>query len=329
MGPAVGLRRRLRAGGRRIRVFEPRHRPRRGARPDREPGRQVDHRAAPGDPHTAAWYHMLETIRQYGAERLTDGGGGARVAGPAPRPLSGGRRGCSRPRASDPTRRTGSSGCGASRATSGRPWSSASNDPMEAAAAYDIAAQIWNSWFAGFLREGYRYLTRALGLEPRRPRPGPADWRPPGAWPCSRPTSSGTRRCSPSATRSPRASTTRCCWLASRSARGQATLYQGDIPGSIELLEQARREFQALGNALGEFDTLILLTAWHVLPGGPRGTTSSAGRRWHSLRDTVPQSSTAYALWAVGIAQWRAGDFDQATRSLRRCSRGCSYRCTT
>ena len=33
------------------------------------------------------------------------------------------------------------------------------------------------------------------------------------------------------------------------------------------------------------------------------------------------QSSTAYALWAVGISQWQAGDFDQATRSLRRSVR--------
>jgi DNA-binding CsgD family transcriptional regulator len=33
------------------------------------------------------------------------------------------------------------------------------------------------------------------------------------------------------------------------------------------------------------------------------------------------QSSTGYALWSVGIAEWRAGDFDDATESLRRSIR--------
>ena len=105
-----------------------------------------------------------------------------------------------------------------------------------------------------------------------------------------------------------------------KECRGQATLYQGDIPGSIELLEQARREFQALGNALGEFDTLILLTACTFFLEDPRDDEFS--REALALAEGHgAQSSTAYALWAVGIAQWRAGDFDQATRSLRRCVR--------
>ena len=105
-----------------------------------------------------------------------------------------------------------------------------------------------------------------------------------------------------------------------KECRGQATLYQGDIPGAIDLLEQARREFQALADPLGEFDTLILLTASTFFLDDPRADEFS--RLALALAEQHgAQSSTAYALWAVGIAKWRAGDFDRATRSLRRSVR--------
>ena len=101
-----------------------------------------------------------------------------------------------------------------------------------------------------------------------------------------------------------------------KECRGQATLYQADIPGAIDLLQQARREFQALENALGEFDTLILLTACTFFLEDARDQEFSREALALAERHRA-QSSTAYALWAVGIAQWRAGDFDGATRSLR------------
>jgi ATP/maltotriose-dependent transcriptional regulator MalT len=105
-----------------------------------------------------------------------------------------------------------------------------------------------------------------------------------------------------------------------KECRGQATLYQGDIPGAIDLLEQARREFQALADPLGEFDTLILLTACTFFLDDPRADEFS--RLALALAEQHgAQSSTAYALWAVGIAKWRAGDFDRATQSLRRSVR--------
>ena len=126
VGPAVGVRGGLRPRCRRARLFQPRDRPRRGARPDREPGQQVDHRPAPGDP---AQHRLVsharddQAVRRRAAHRR---GAGASVAGPAPRPLPGGGRDSSQPRASGPTRPTGSCGCGTSPATSGRPSSSAS-----------------------------------------------------------------------------------------------------------------------------------------------------------------------------------------------------------
>ena len=105
-----------------------------------------------------------------------------------------------------------------------------------------------------------------------------------------------------------------------KESRGQATLYQGDIPGAIALLDQARREFQAIGNPLGEFDTLILLTACTFFLDDPRADEFSRGAL-ELAEQHHAQSSTGYALWAVGISQWRAGDFDRAARSLRKSVR--------
>ena len=126
VGPAVGVRRRLRPRCRRVRLFQRRDRPRRGARPDREPGQQVDHRPAPGHP---AQHRLVpharddQAVRRRAAHRRRAAArscrsGTATTTGPWPR--------SSQPRASGRTRPTGSCGCGASPATSGRPWSSAS-----------------------------------------------------------------------------------------------------------------------------------------------------------------------------------------------------------
>ena len=73
---------------------------------------------------------------------------------------------------------------------------------------------------------------------------------------------------------------------------------------------------------------MILLTACTFFLDDPRADEFSRQALALAERHGA-QSSTAYALWAVGIAQWRAGDFDRATRSLRTVACGSSCRCTT
>jgi predicted ATPase/DNA-binding CsgD family transcriptional regulator len=276
----------------------------------------VRHRATE---HSTAWYHMLETIRQYGAERLTDADQARAL----------------RIRHRDHYRAVAAQfqaeGFGPHQADwflrlrreSGNLRAALEfclSDPREAAAAYDIAAQIWNFWFAGFLREGYRYLTRAIDLATEQTRA-----RAYGLWAASYLAMFATdfeRNIEMLAECDQIAAGLDDPLLLARikECRGQATLYQADILGAIDLLEQARREFQALGNALGEFDTLILLTACTFFLEDPRDELFSRQALELAERHQA-QSSTAYACWAVGIAQWRAGEFDRATRSLRRCVR--------
>lgn len=265
--------------------------------------------------HTPAWYQMLESIRQYGAERLAeqeqvhllkvrhrdhfralanqfaDEGFGPHQAD-----------WFTRLRRESGNLRAAIEFCLA--------------EEGEAPAALEIAAPLWNFWFAGFLREGYRYLLRALELATERNAV-----RAYGLWAAS--------YLAMFATDFERNATmlAECAEISEdlddprlrarvRECRGHATLYQGDIPGAIELLEGARREFQAIGDALGEFDTLILLSACTFFLDDPRVDEFSR-QALELARDHGAQSSTAYAYWSVGLAQWRSGEFDQATRSLR------------
>lgn len=190
----------------------------------------------------------------------------------------------------------------------------------EAVVALDIAAPLWNFWFAGYLREGYRYLTRALDLATEQTRS-----RAYGLWAASYLAMFATdfernavmlAECEEIATRLD----DDLLHARIKECRGQATLYRGDLPGAIELLDQARQEFRAVGDLLGEFDTLILLTAGTFFLDDPRADEFSRGARALAEQHGA-QSSTAYALWAVGIAQWRAGNFDEATSSLRKSVR--------
>ncbi len=269
--------------------------------------------------HMTAWYRMLESIRQYGAERLADQD--------QVRALQVRHRDHYRSLA----KRFEAEGFGPQQADwfirlrreSGNLRAALEfclSERGEAAAALDIAAPIWNFWFAGFLREGYRYLTRALDLATE-----PTSGRAHGLWAAS--------YLAMFATEFEQNATmlAECTEIAAgldddllqariKECRGQATLYQGDLPGAIELLEHARREFRALGNPLGEFDTLILLTACTFFLDDPRADEFS--RQALALAEHHgAQSSMAYGYWSVGIAQWRAGDFGQATRSLRKSVR--------
>ena len=268
--------------------------------------------------HTTAWYQMLETVRQYGAARLDEDElralrvrhrdhyralakrFGADSFGP--------RQGdwFVRLRREHGNIRAALEFCLADRG--------------EAPAAFDIAAPLWNWWFAGFLREGYRYLVRALDLATE-----PTAGRAHDLWAAS--------YLAMFAGDFERNATMldECEEIAAgldddllkariKECRGHATLYQGDLPAAIGLLEEARADFRTIGDALGEFDTLILLTAGTFFLDDPRAEEFS--RQALALAEQHGAlSSRAYGLWSVGIVQWRAGDYADSTRSLRECVR--------
>ena len=268
--------------------------------------------------HITAWYRMLESIRQFGAARLDEDEVRALKVRHRDHYRSLAKQFAAEsfgPRQADwfirlrrehGNIRAALEFCLADRA--------------EAPAAFDIAAPLWNWWFAGFLREGYRYLIQALDLATE-----PTAGRAHDLWAAS--------YLAMFAGDFDRNATmlAECAEIANgldddllqariKECKGHATLYQGDLPAAIALLEEACADFRAIGNPLGEFDTLILLTAAAFFLDDPR--VDEYSRQALALADGHGAlSSKAYGLWSVGIAEWRAGRYDKATRSLRDCVR--------
>jgi predicted ATPase/DNA-binding CsgD family transcriptional regulator len=268
--------------------------------------------------HTTAWYTMLETIRQYGAVRLTP---------EATHMLRVRHRDyyrtlasqyaaeCFSPRQADwfirlrrehGNLRTALDFC--------------LTEPGEAAAALEIAAPIWNFWFAGLLREGHRYLERALDLATdQTPARATALW------------AASYLAMFARETEQTRTMLAECSELAERfdddllrarikECRGHAALYEGDLRGAIPLLDDARRCFHAVGDQLGEFDSLILLAAGSFFLGDPRVREYSE-EALALAESQHAESSMAYALWGVGITYWRDGRVVEATHALREAVR--------
>jgi predicted ATPase/DNA-binding CsgD family transcriptional regulator len=268
--------------------------------------------------HTTAWYQMLETVRQYGAERLDEG-----------------ERRALQVRHRDHYRSLAQQYDDESFGPHQADWfirlrreqgnvraalEFCLTDRSEAAAAFEIAAPTWNFWFAGFLREGYRYLLQALDLATEQTRS-----RAYALWAASYLAMFATefdRNAAMLAECEEIAAGLDDARLAARikECRGHATLYQGDLPAAIALLLEAREEFRTVGDPLGEFDTLILLTAAMFFLGDDR--VDEFSREALALADRHGAlSSKAYGLWSVGVAQWRAGRYGRALRSLRESVR--------
>ncbi len=268
--------------------------------------------------HTTAWYQMLETIRQYGEERVEED---------QKRALGVRHRDHYRSLAE----RYAAEGFGSHQAD----WyirlrrehgnlraalELALDDPADAAAVFDIAAPLWNFWFAGFLREGYHYLVRAIELatEPTRARAH-------GLWAASYLALIAgdlDRTDTMLAEAADLAERFDDDLLRARVAelRGHSVLYHGDLPAAIALLEDARTRFRALREPLGEFDTLVLLAAATFFLEDPLDGDFS--QQALALTEQYgATSSKAYALWCVGVSSWRVGEYDRAVDNLRECVR--------
>lgn len=270
--------------------------------------------------HAVAWYDMLTTISQYGGARLE----------------SAGRTREYRLRHRDHLRTLAAGWAAESFSPRQADWFIRMRrerdnlrvalgfclaEPGEGPVALEIAAPLWNFWFAGCLREGHRYLTRAIEAAPEQ-----TPQRALGLWAGSylamflgEPEQMSRLL-------------TECAELAERydddllrariaEVAGHALIYQGDLAGALGHLEQALAGFRATGDQLGEFDALILLSAATFFLGDAR--VAGFSRAAYELADSQgADSSKAYALWSVGIVQWRDQDrLEDATRSFREAIR--------
>ena len=262
--------------------------------------------------HTVAWYDMLTP------SVTTAPCGSPRPAGPVSTQLrhrdyyrtlaAAGRR-----TPSARGRPTGTSGCGASTRTSGSPSTSAWPSRAKAPAALEIAAPLWNFWFAGFLREGHRYLSLAIDAAPEQ-----TPTRALGIW-AGRylamflgEAEQSTRLLAECAELAERYDDER---LRARIAEvsGQALIYQGDLPVPSPVLERGLAGYRAVEDLLGEFDIADLVVRGNLLPGrsAGRGVQPAGATSWPTSR----RCGLVEGLRAVecrASSQWR--DHDQFER---------------
>ena len=273
-----------------------------------------------GTDHSVAWYDMLTTISQYGGVRLAAAGRTrefqVRHRDHARTLAAGWTADYFGPRQADwylrmqrehDNLRVALDFC--------------LEEPGEGPVAVEIAAQIWNFWFAGHLREGYGYLSRAIDAAPEQT---PA--RALGLWACSYlamflgEAEQFGRLLAECAELAERYDDDR---LRARIAEvsGHSLIYRGDPAGAIPRLEEGLAGFRAVGDRLGEFDTLVLLSAATLFAGDPR--VQEVSRQGFELADSRgADSSKAYALWGVGLVQWRDHkQVGEATQSLREAIR--------
>ena len=98
---------------------------------------------------------------------------------------------------------------------------------------------------------------------------------------------------------------------------GHALIYQGELTAAVVELERGLATYRAVGDLLGEFDTLLLLSAATFFLGDPR-VEHFSGQAYELAESRGAVSSTAYARWSVGIVQWRDHDqVDDATQGFR------------
>ena len=260
-----------------------------------------------------AWYRMLETVREYAAGKLAERGGDQealarqveyyvalaqryRHEGFGPRQLEW----VGQLRREHANLRAVLDHC--------------RSHPDRASQMLDIAASLWNFWYGGGLvREGYRYLRQGLEL-------------------CHDHTTVRAQALYAASflaiqTGEAGAAGEMLAELAEyldderlraghAECTGMATFFAGDLPGGAELLERALAGYRVAGDALPVFNTLILLAAVYFFLDDPRGAAAAA-EALELTEQHEARWSRGYALWAVAVHHWRAGDHGEAAALLR------------
>jgi predicted ATPase/DNA-binding CsgD family transcriptional regulator len=264
--------------------------------------------------HGAAWYRMLETIRQYGARRLSPAD--ARASRLRHREHYRTLANAFAAEFFTPHQGDWYVRMGREHGNFRSALDFCLSAPGEAGAALDIAAPLWPWWHAGHLHEGYRYLLRGLDLatEPTRSRGY-------GLFATSNLAihlSEFDRARALLAEAGELADQFGDELLSARVKQGQghALVHSGHPAEAVPYLEAAREDARRLGQPRDEERVLHLHSLAMMFLGDPRAEDLS--REAVGLAEEHgAQASKGWALWALGLAHWRAGHYEDATRTLR------------
>ncbi|MER5184293.1 AAA family ATPase [Streptomyces sp. NPDC002896] len=191
------------------------------------------------------------------------------------------------------------------------------SDPAQAGPGLEIAAALWPHWICGgHLSEGRHWLGRLLRLAPEETVVrGRALWV--DAWLATvqGDTASAQPRldqCWTLALRLDHPPTqTRCT-----QHLGGLALYEGDFPRAVRLLQEALAGHRAAGDRNGVVICLYQLTMACALYGDYRAALF--GEECLALCDAAgAQWSRSYALWALGLYTWSQGEPRRGTELVR------------
>jgi predicted ATPase/DNA-binding CsgD family transcriptional regulator len=187
----------------------------------------------------------------------------------------------------------------------------------EAWAAVEIAAAMWShrlSWSS--LSAGHHWLERALALEP-----GPSVARAKALWVEAwlvllrgEPTSAAPlleESCALAEQLGDEAQLASAVQIA-----GFAALLAGDLSRAFTLLEQALARHRAVGDQGRAWIALFQLSMAAVLKGDPRSAALCA-ECLEMCERVNAQWSLSYSLWVSGLNRWRCGDLRKATTMIR------------
>jgi predicted ATPase/DNA-binding CsgD family transcriptional regulator len=193
--------------------------------------------------------------------------------------------------------------------------------PGHASAAMEICASLWNFWFSGgFLREGHNWLERGLAADPE-----PTRLRAEALWTCAflavqlgeaELAQQMLDECSALIEQFPdvalRAYFAECS--------GLAALFRGEVVEAAALLRQALAGHEAVGDLLGVADSLILLAGAMFFESDPGGAEVAA-RCLQLCEEHGATWTKCYALWAVAVHKWRAGEHRQGIVLIQQAIR--------
>ncbi|MEW2086717.1 NB-ARC domain-containing protein [Streptomyces sp. NPDC005283] len=261
-------------------------------------------------------YRLLETIRQYGAERLAEAGEKTALQR---RHRDWYHQLADRAEAEwlSPRQETWLARLQSEHANLRTALEFCLSEPGQAQAGLEIAASLWFHWLcSGFLSEGRHWLGRALALAPEDSvARGKALWVDGWLSVLRGDTSSALpqlEECRALALRLGDEATL----VHAEQFLGGCVLYDGDFRQAIGLLEKAVAGHRAAGDRNGLMTALYQLTVACALSGDLRA--ADFGQDCLDLcNEAHAPWSRSYALWALGLHLWRRGEPLRAAELLR------------
>ncbi|MEV5711384.1 LuxR C-terminal-related transcriptional regulator [Actinoallomurus sp. NPDC052274] len=266
-------------------------------------------------------YRLLETIRQYGRQKLDESG---RSAALRRRHRDHYRRlaGQTRARVAGPDQRSWLLRLGTEHPNLRVALESCYTEPGQARTGLAMAADLMYHWISGvFLGEGRAWLERGLAAEP-----GPSDVRAHALWTSS--VLAVIQGDAPAAETMLRECRSLGDALGDTMAlaytvfcTGMLALGRGDVTSAIPSFEEALRRFRLIGDDMGVVEVLIRLCVAHCLT-GDESLATSIGEEARAICETRGEHwRKAYVLVVLGAATCRQGDTRRAAELVSEALR--------